>query len=29
MDRTDISGGGLMDYDKNAMKRDINDVLNP
>ena len=29
MDRTDISGGGLTDYDNKAMKRDINEVLNP
>lgn len=23
------SGGGIMDYDKKAMKRDMNNVLNP
>jgi hypothetical protein len=28
-DTGDISGGGINNYDKNAMKRDMNDVLNP
>jgi len=28
-DDTNISGGGIMDYDSKGMKRDINGVLNP
>lgn len=28
-DSGDIGGGGINNYDKNAMKRDMNDVLNP
>jgi hypothetical protein len=30
MDETDnISGGGISNYDRKAMRKDINDVLNP
>jgi hypothetical protein len=29
MDSTDITGGGIGAYDDKAMKRDIDDVLNP
>ncbi len=29
MDKPNISGGGLSEYDKKAMKRDIDHVLNP
>jgi hypothetical protein len=29
MDATDITGGGIGAYDDKAMKRDLNDVLNP
>jgi hypothetical protein len=28
-DTGDLSGGSINNYDKNAMKRDMNDVLNP
>ena len=29
MDETDISAGGINNYDRKAMKKDIDDVLNP
>jgi hypothetical protein len=29
MGKTDISGGGLGNYDKDAMKKDIDHVFNP
>jgi hypothetical protein len=28
-DRIDISGGGINEYDHNAMKRDLDSVFNP
>ena len=28
-DRTDISGGGLMEFKKDAFKKDVNSVLSP
>lgn len=28
-DNGDLSGGSINNYDKNAMKRDMNEVLNP
>lgn len=28
-DRTDISGGGLMDFKKDAFKKDLNSALDP
>jgi len=27
--RYDVSGGGIMHFDKEAFKRDVNSVLNP
>jgi hypothetical protein len=29
IDSTSISGGGIGEYDRNAMRKDINNVLNP
>ncbi|MGA2231865.1 MAG: hypothetical protein ABSH22_13285 [Tepidisphaeraceae bacterium] len=29
MDNTDISGGGIGNYDNQAMQRDLNDIFNP
>ncbi len=29
MEKHDISGGGLTDFDKDAFKKDLNHVLNP
>jgi len=28
-ERRDISGGGIMDYDRKEMNKDVNSVLNP
>ena len=28
-DKPDISGGGIMDFNKNAFKKDVNSVLSP
>jgi hypothetical protein len=28
-DQTDISGGGVLDFKKDAFKRDVNSVFNP
>lgn len=28
-ERRDVSGGGIMDYDRKEMKKDLDDVLNP
>lgn len=28
-EREDISGGGLLDFDKKAFRKDVDDVLNP
>ncbi len=28
-DSSDISGGAINEYDRNAMKKDLNDALNP
>ena len=28
-DRTDISGGGLMDFKKDALKKDLNSAFGP
>ena len=29
IDNRDVSGGGLLDYDKQGMKKDLNNVFNP
>ena len=29
MGKTDISGGGIGDFDKDGMRKDLNDVFNP